>query len=72
MKALAMRSEGFSGAELEQAVVSALYTAHSSNQAVNARLIAAEFEATKPLSVVMGEKIAELRDWAAERTVPAD
>jgi SpoVK/Ycf46/Vps4 family AAA+-type ATPase len=72
MKALAMRSEGFSGAELEQAVVSALYTAHSSNQTVNARLIAAEFEATKPLSVVMGEKIAELRDWAAERTVPAD
>ena len=72
MKALAMRSEGFSGAELEQAVVSALYTAHSSNQTVSARVIATEFEATKPLSVVMGEKIAELRDWARERTVPAD
>jgi SpoVK/Ycf46/Vps4 family AAA+-type ATPase len=72
MKALAMRSEGFSGAELEQAVVSALYTAHSSNQAVSARLISTEFEATRPLSVVMSEKIAELRDWARERTVPAD
>jgi hypothetical protein len=24
------------------------------------------------LSVVLGEKIAELRAWAAERTVPAD
>ncbi len=72
MKALAVRSDGFSGAELEQAVVSALYTAHASDQTVNARLIAAEFEATKPLSIVMAEKIAELREWARERTVPAD
>jgi len=72
MKALAARSEGFSGAELEQAVVSALYTAHANKQPVSGATIAAELEATKPLSVVMGEKIAELREWAAERTVPAD
>jgi hypothetical protein len=72
MKVLAQRSEGFSGAEIEQAVVSALYNAHANNQRADARLIAAELEATKPLSVVLGEKIAELRDWARERTVPAD
>jgi hypothetical protein len=72
MKALAARSEGFSGAELEQAVVSALYTAHANKQPVSATTIAAELEATKPLSVVMGEKIAELREWAKDRTVPAD
>ena len=72
MKVLAARCEGFSGAEIEQAVVSALYTAHASNQKVDARCIAAEIEATRPLSVVLGEKIAELRAWAAERTVPAD
>jgi SpoVK/Ycf46/Vps4 family AAA+-type ATPase len=72
MQALAARSEGFSGAEIEQAVVSALYTAHSNQQAADARLIAQELAATRPLSVVMAEKIAELRDWAAERTVPAD
>ena len=65
MKALAARSEGFSGAELEQAVVSALYTAHANKQPVSAATIAAELEATKPLSVVMGEKIAELREWAS-------
>ena len=70
--ALAARSEGFSGAELEQAVVSALYTAHANQRKVDARCIATEFQATKPLSIVMGEKIAELRDWARERTVPAD
>jgi SpoVK/Ycf46/Vps4 family AAA+-type ATPase len=72
MQALATRSEGFSGAEIEQAIVSALYTAHSNHQAADARLIAQELGATRPLSVVMAEKIAELRDWAAERTVPAD
>jgi ATPase family associated with various cellular activities (AAA) len=72
MKALAARSEGFSGAELEQAVVSALYTAHANKQTVSAATIAGELEATRPLSVVMGEKIAELRAWATERTVPAD
>jgi hypothetical protein len=72
IRALAARSEGFSGAEIEQAVVSALYTAHANKQIVDARMIAAELDATKPLSVVMGEKIADLRAWAAERTVPAD
>ena len=72
MKALAARTEGFSGAEIEQAVVSALYTAHSNKQPVDGRCIAGEIAATRPLSVVMGEKIAELRQWAAERTVPAD
>src|SRR6186713_808423 len=72
MNALVTRCEGFSGAELEQAVVSALYTAHANKQPVSGATIAAELEATKPLSVVMGEKIAELREWAAERTVPAD
>jgi SpoVK/Ycf46/Vps4 family AAA+-type ATPase len=72
MKVLAARSEGFSGAEIEQAVVSALYSAHANNQKVDARTIASEIEATRPLSVVLGEKISELRAWAAERTVPAD
>jgi SpoVK/Ycf46/Vps4 family AAA+-type ATPase len=72
IEVLAARSEGFSGAELEQAVVSAMYSANSNRRPCDAALIAAELEATRPLSVVMSEKIAELRDWAAGRTVPAD
>ena len=64
--------EGFSGAELEQAVVSAMYSANANQKACDAALIAAELQATRPLSVVMSEKITELREWAAERTVPAD
>ena len=72
IQSLAARSDGFSGAEIEQAVVSALYAAHSNHQSVSTQLIANELQATRPLSVVMSEKIAELRDWAAERTVHAD
>jgi hypothetical protein len=70
--ALADRSEGFSGAELEQAIVAALYTANSTKQPMCAALIARELQATQPLSVVMGEQVAALRAWAKDRTVPAD
>lgn len=68
---LAAASEGFSGAEIEQAVVSALYGAHAGGAAITANHVLHEIQATRPLSVVMAEKIAELRAWAAERTVAA-
>jgi SpoVK/Ycf46/Vps4 family AAA+-type ATPase len=69
---LAAACEGFSGAEIEQAVVSALYAAHASNATVSASHVLNELRSTRPLSVVMAERIAELRAWAAERTVAAD
>ncbi len=69
---LAGLTEGFAGAELEQAVVSALYSAHAMDQQLSADMIADEISRTRPLSVVMAEKIASLRAWAADRTVPAD
>ena len=31
-----------------------------------------EIRSTRPLSVLMGEQVQALRDWARERTVPAD
>ena len=70
--ALAKRSAGFSGAELEQAIVAALYSARAGGRPVTAAAIAQELKSTKPLSVVMAEKIDALRAWAQERTVPAD
>jgi hypothetical protein len=70
--ALAKRSAGFSGAELEQAIVAALYSAHARGVPVNAASIAQELQSTKPLSVVMAEKIEALRAWAHDRTVPAE
>jgi hypothetical protein len=69
---LTHQTEGFSGAELEQGVVAALYAAHALHKAPDAQHLIAEFRKTKPLSVVMAERIAALRDWAHERTVPAD
>lgn len=69
---LAAHSEGFSGAELEQAIVAALYTSHSTQQRMCAALILHELRETQPLSVVMGEQVAALRAWARDRTVPAD
>jgi len=72
VKQLAVACEGFSGAEIEQAVVSAVYAAHANQVAASAKHILAEIRATRPLSVTMAERIAELRLWAAERTVPAD
>jgi SpoVK/Ycf46/Vps4 family AAA+-type ATPase len=72
LSTLADQSDGFSGAELEQAVVSALYAAHSKQCKPNAALIETEMRATRPLSTVMSEQITALRDWASERTVPAD
>lgn len=68
---LALACEGFSGAEIEQAVVSALYGAHAGGTALTADHVMHEIRATRPLSVVMAEKIAELREWASERTVAA-
>ena len=72
LAALAGACEGFAGAEIEQAVVATLYTAHAQNTAPTAALLSAEIAATRPLEVVMAEKIAALRSWADGRTVPAD
>ncbi len=71
LDALASASEGFSGAEIEQAIVSALYTAQSSQAKINTDILHDEIERTQPLSVVMAEKIDDLRSWADGRTVPA-
>jgi SpoVK/Ycf46/Vps4 family AAA+-type ATPase len=65
-------AEGFSGAEIEQAIVSALYEAHAGKQTLNTSHVLAEVERTRPLSVVMADRITALRRWAAERTVPAN
>ena len=69
---LAEASELFSGAEIEQAVVSALYTAHAADAGLATEHILSEIKVTKPLAVLMSEKIDHLREWASERTVPAD
>ncbi len=68
---LARHTEGFSGAEIEQAIVSALYAAHDKAQSLSDFTLLQEIRSTRPLSVLMREKVEALRAWARERTVPA-
>ncbi len=71
LDALAQSSEGFSGAEIEQAVVSGLYTAFSRGIELDTALVLDELKATVPLSVTRHEEITALRLWARGRAVPA-
>jgi SpoVK/Ycf46/Vps4 family AAA+-type ATPase len=71
LEQVAAQAEGFSGAELEQAIASAEYAAHAEGRPVVAAHVLAEVRATRPLSIVMAEQVAALRLWAASRTVPA-
>jgi SpoVK/Ycf46/Vps4 family AAA+-type ATPase len=72
LAALADASAGFSGAEIEQAIVSALYSAHADNGVVDEARLLEELRNTRPLSVLMAEQVQALRHWASSRTVPAD
>lgn len=72
MDEVARACDGFSGAEIEQVIVSALYAVRAGDAEMNTRYLLDEIAATRPLSVVMDEKINELRQWAAHRTVPVD
>ncbi len=69
---LAAHSDGFSGAEIEQATLSALYAAFQAGEELANRHILAEMAITRPLSVLMSERVRELREWARDRCVPAD
>ena len=69
-QALAL-SRGFSGAELEQAVVGAGFRARAAGTEFSLLHLMDELSATQPLSVVMAEQINALRQWALERCVKA-
>lgn len=70
--ALVQASEGFSGAEIEQAIVAGLYVAHSESNTLSMAHLLKELQQTRPLSVLMVEQVSELREWALGRTVLAD
>ena len=58
MEALIKATDGFSGSEIEQAIVSAMYTAHAQGRQVLQQDLLDEIKETRPLSVVMTEKSA--------------
>jgi AAA+ superfamily predicted ATPase len=68
---LADATEGFTGAEIEEAIVSARYLAAANRESVRQDDLLAAVHRTYPISVLRAESIASLRAWAANRTVPA-
>jgi SpoVK/Ycf46/Vps4 family AAA+-type ATPase len=72
LASLAAAAEGFSGAELEQAVISGLYQALADDTELTDAHLLQEIASTRPLSVLMSERVAGLRAWARDRCVPAD
>jgi ATP-dependent 26S proteasome regulatory subunit len=64
-------SEGFSGAEIEEAIIAALFDALSQQQDLSTELIGAGLRETVPLSKTMSEQMTVLRSWAAGRARPA-
>ncbi len=68
---LVVVADGFSGAEIEQAVVSGQYLANAENCTITQAHIERALRETRPLSVLMAEQVAALRAWAQGRTVSA-
>lgn len=72
LEQLAKATDGFSGAEIEAALVSGLFTAlHAGRELSTADLLKAVGE-TFPLSHTMREEILRIRDWAKGRARPAE
>lgn len=71
LDALARHAEHFSGAEIEQAVVAAIYSASARREPLNTAMVIQEIDSTYPLAVTLAEKITALRQWAEGRTVSA-
>jgi len=63
---------GFTGSEIEQLIVSVLFTAFSKGEELSTELLIEEAKNTTPISVTMAERISELRNWAEGRTVKAN
>ncbi len=72
LDALGRAAHGFSGSEIEQAIVSAMYTARARGCAPSQADLVAEIQQTRPLSVLLAETVEQTRQWATERTVPCD
>jgi SpoVK/Ycf46/Vps4 family AAA+-type ATPase len=71
VQALVKLSEGFTGAEIEQVVVDALYDAYDAGRDLDTAGVIAAVQRTVPLSVTMSEQVGALRQWARNRARPA-
>jgi len=71
LEELARLTDGFSGAEIEQVVVEALYLAFGEHKELEQGHLVKAAQETLPLATTMKEDITRLREWARARTRPA-
>ncbi|MFA5362355.1 MAG: hypothetical protein WC335_03785 [Candidatus Omnitrophota bacterium] len=70
-KAFTGNSEGFSGAEIEQAIIFSLFDAFVAGHDLTTDDICKSLKETVPLSQTMREQIDGIREWAGMRARPA-
>src|SRR5262252_3014047 len=68
---VAAAAKGYSGAEIESVVQTALYSAYSQKQQLTTQHLLDAIRTTVPLSTTRAEEIEALREWAEKRAVPA-
>lgn len=68
---VAAAAQGYSGAELDAALQTAMYAAYSSKQPLSSQALLEALRTTVPLSTTRAEEIGELREWARTRAVAA-
>ena len=67
MERLLEKSHGFSGAEIESCIVSAMFDVFDSDNELNTAALVQAMDETVPLSRLMKEKVEELKKWAMGR-----
>jgi len=68
---LAAMAEGFTGSEIEQSVISALFEAFYHQRGLREEDIAKVIRESVPLAKTQAEQIKAIREWASERAVLA-
>jgi SpoVK/Ycf46/Vps4 family AAA+-type ATPase len=73
LDALVAATAGYSGAEIEAGIESALRDAFGDGQrTLETKDLVESYRRSPPISVIMADRIAELREWASSRCVPAE
>jgi AAA+ superfamily predicted ATPase len=72
LDALAAASEGYSGSEIEEAVVTGMHEAFAASKELDGDHVLEALKTSPPLSTTMAERVQALREWAKGRCVPAD
>jgi AAA+ superfamily predicted ATPase len=72
MDKLSEASDGYSGSEIEQAIISALHEAYAGKKEIDTQLVLSAIKNSPPLTVTMAEKVRSLLEWSKGRCVPAD